>query len=221
LFALGLAVTVATDAAAQQTTSQPPTRLPATRVVADTMNVVTVQNDRGVPVTIFLERGNVEGRLGVVPAGSVSTLPLPAWATGGRGTARLLARPEGEGFSVATPRFEIAGAARIGLLVPPAVRTASIDSVPVLLTAEEKAGTTVTVENPRGRPMTVYAEQGMRLVKLGEVPGKTQATLRLPADLVGRGTDIRIFVRAAGGAEVATRPLTLKPGDHISLDVVF
>jgi hypothetical protein len=67
--------------------------------------------------------------------------------------------------------------------------------------------------------MTVFAEQGMKLVRLGEVAANTQATLRLSKDLVRN--DIRIFVRSAGAAQVATRPLTLKAGDHIAVEIVF
>jgi hypothetical protein len=33
--------------------------------------------------------------------------------------------------------------------------------------------------------------------------------------------DIRIFVRPAGAARVATRPLSLKAGDHIAVEIVF
>jgi hypothetical protein len=33
--------------------------------------------------------------------------------------------------------------------------------------------------------------------------------------------DIRIFVRPAGAARVATRPLSLKAGDHVAVEIVF
>ena len=49
---IGLA-TLSTVAAAQTTTTQPPARrLPTATVRADTNNILTVQNDRAVPVTI-------------------------------------------------------------------------------------------------------------------------------------------------------------------------
>jgi hypothetical protein len=220
ILAIGLA-TLSTEAAAQQTTPQPPTRLPVARVIGDTMRIVTVQNDRAVPVTVYLERGSLERRLGVVAAGSVGTLSLPAWAVRGRSSVRLLARPESGGFHLATTSFALTGAVRIGLLVPPGAGYASIDSVPVPLTAEERASTTITIDNPRDRAMTVFAEQGVRLVRLGEVPANTQATLRFPKDLIRRGNDIRVFVRPAGGTEVATRALSLKTGDHIAMEIVF
>jgi hypothetical protein len=217
ILAIGLA-TLSTNGSAQQT--QPPTRLPVTRVIGDTMRLVTVQNDRSTPVTVYLESGGFDRRLGVVAAGDVATLPLPAWAVNGRRTVRLLARPEGSGVSVATPLFAVSGAVRVGLLVPPS-GIASIDSVPVPLTAEERASTTITIDNPRNKPMTVFAEQGLRSVRLGEVPANTQTTLSFPKELITRGDAIRVFVRPAGGLDVATRALTLKTGDHIAVEIVF
>ena len=219
MLAIGLA-TLSTEAAAQQTQPQPPTRLPVTRVIGDTMKLVTVQNDRATPVTVYLESAGFDRRLGVVAAGEVATLQLPAWAVNGRSTVRLLARPEGSGFSVATPLFAVSGAVRVGLLVPPS-GIASIDSVPVPLTAEERASTTITIDNPRNKPMTVFAEQGLRSVRLGEVPANTQATLSFPKELITRGDAIRVFVRPVGGTDVATRALNLKTGDHIAVEIVF
>ena len=219
ILAIGLA-TLSTEAAAQ-TTPQPPTRLPVTRVIGDTMSFVTVQNDREVSVAVYMESGTLERRLGVVPARAVATLAVPSWAVRGRSNVRLLARPEGEGFNLATTSFALTGAVRLGLLVPPRAGIASIDSVPVPLTAEERASTTITIDNPGNRSMTVFAEQGVRLVKLGEVAANTQATLRFPRDLVRRGSDIRVFVRPAGGTDVATRPLNLKQGDHLAMEIVF
>ncbi|WP_396202402.1 hypothetical protein [Gemmatimonas sp.] len=217
MLAIGLA-TLSTNGSAQQ--AQPPTRLPVTRVIGDTMKLVTVQNDRSTPVTVYLESAGFDRRLGVVAAGEVATLPLPAWAVNGRRTLRLLARPEGSGVSVATPFFAVSGVVRVGLLVPPS-GIASIDSVPVPLTAEERASTTITIDNPRNKPMTVFAEQGLRSVRLGEVPANTQATLSFPKDLIARGDAIRVFVRPVGGMDVATRALNLKTGDHIAVEIVF
>ena len=220
MLALGLA-TLSTEAAAQQTRPQPPTRLPVTRVIGDTMKLVIVQNDRSTPVAIFLEARGIDRRLGVVPAGAVATLQFPAWAVNDRSAVRLLARPEGAGFSVATPSFAVSGAVRIGLLVPPSAGVASTDSVPVPLTAEERASTTITIHNPRNTPMTVFAEQGVRSVRLGEVPANTQATLSFPKDLIKRGDAIRVFVRPVGGTDLATRALRLKTGDHLAVEIVF
>jgi hypothetical protein len=217
MLAIGLA-TLSTNGSAQQ--AQPPTRLPVTRVIGDTMKLVTVQNDRSTPVTVYLESAGFDRRLGVVAAGEVATLPLPAWAVNGRRTLRLLARPEGSGVSVATPFFAVSGVVRVGLLVPPS-GIASIDSVPVPLTAEERASTTITIDNPRNKPMTVFAEQGLRSVRLGEVPANTRATLSFPKDLIARGDAIRVFVRPVGGMDVATRALNLKTGDHIAVEIVF
>ena len=50
---------------------------PASSVTTDTLtNTVTVQNDRNGPVTIYMDYGPFDRRLGTVPAWQTETLPL-------------------------------------------------------------------------------------------------------------------------------------------------
>ncbi len=212
--ALGLA-TFASVASAQGT--QPPTRLPAARVIGDTMNIVTVQNDRASAVTVYMENGAFDRRIGVVDAGKTATLPLPAWAVTGRRTLSLFARADGESGDLVTQSFELRGANRIGLLVPPSGGIADCDSLPVTLTSEELASTTLTVENQRTKPMTVYAEQGTYSIRLGEVKPGDKTTLRFPASIVRKDNTIRVFVRPAGSIDLSTQALALKRGEHIAM----
>lgn len=212
--ALGLA-TFASVASAQGT--QPPTRLPAARVIGDTMNIVTVQNDRASAVTVYMENGAFDRRIGVVDPGKTATLPLPVWAVTGRSTLKLFARADGESGDLTTQSFELRGANRIGLLVPPSGGIADCDSMPVTLTAEELASTTLTVENQRTKPMTVFAEQGNYSIRLGDVKAGDKVTLRFPKSIIRNDNTIRVFVRPAGSIDLSTRALALKTGDHIAM----
>lgn len=214
---LGLA-TLSSVAAAQ---TQPPVRLPATKVTADTANLLAVQNDRGTSVTVYARVGAFDRRLGVVGAGLVSTLPIPSWALVGEKTLKVFARADGEDFDLITQSYALRGAKRFGLLVPPRGGLASNDSLLVKLNGEELAATTVTVNNDRNRPVTVFAEQGTYSVRLGEVKAGQQATLRLPKALVSRENTIRVFVRPAGGLDLATQLLQLKSGDHLGVRVAM
>ena len=202
-----------------QAVSQPPTRLPATRVMGDTMNIVTVQNDRAKAVTVYMENGAFDRRIGVLPAGKVATLRLPAWAISGRNSLRLCARPDGENADLDTQSFPISGAVRVGLLVPPTGGISKADSMAVKLTSEELASTTLTVNNQRDRAAVVYAEQGTYSIRLGEVAANRQATLRFPKSIIGADNSVRVFVRPVGGSDLSTQTLKLTTGDHIALEI--
>ena len=214
---LGLA-TLSSVAAAQ---TQPPVRLPAAKVTADTANLLAVQNDRGTSVTVYARVGAFDRRLGIVGAGQISTLAIPSWAIAGERTLKVFARADGEDFDLVTQSFALRGAKRLGLLVPPRGGLAVNDSMVVKLNGEELAATTITVNNDRNRAVTVFAEQGTYSVRLGEVKSGEQATLRFPKALVSRENTIRVFVRPAGGLDLATQLIQLKSGDHLGMRVAM
>lgn len=214
LLALGL-VTLTSVAAAQGT--QPPTRLPAARVLGDTTNIVTVQNDRASAVTVYMENGAFDRRIGVVAAGKTVTLPLPAWAVNGRTTLKLFARADGEAGDLTTQSFDLKGVKRIGMLIPPSGGIADCDSIPVTLSPDELASTTLTIDNQRDKPMTVYAEQGNYSIRLGDVKAGEKATLRFPKSIIRKDNTIRVFARPAGSLDLSTRALALRSGDHIAM----
>ncbi|MCA0374555.1 MAG: hypothetical protein LCH84_02730 [Gemmatimonadetes bacterium] len=218
---LGLAATATlTTASLASAQTQPPVRLPATRITADTTNVLAVQNDRAAAVTVYARVNGVDRRLGVVPAGAVSSLAIPAWAASGT-TLQVVARADGEDRDLVTQSLALRGARRVGLLVPPRGGLATNDSMLVKLNADELASTTLTVNNPRDKAVTVYAEQGTYSVRLGEVRAGEQTTLRVPKSLVSRENTIRVFVRPAGGLDLATQLINLKSGDHLGVRVAM
>jgi hypothetical protein len=222
ILVLGLA-TLSSVAGAQATTqtTQPPRQLPTTRVVGDTSHTLLVQNDRSTAVTVYTRSGAFDRRLGIIPAGKVASIALPAWATDGETQLKVFARADGEGADLVTQTLPLRGTSRLGLLVPPRGGLAQQDSVAVKLSGEEQATTTLTISNERNTPLTVYADRGSYSVRLGEVRAKEQATLRIPTSLLPREGSIKVFVRPAGGADLASQTMSVKVGDHLGMRIAM
>ncbi len=204
--------------------AQTPQRVPATITSDSFANGVTVQNDRKVPVTVYMDYGDFDRRLGVVAPYAIATLPLPGWAVRGHESIRLFAHPEGEVEDLASEWFSLAPPARLGMIVPPWGKTYAAASEPcVPMTAvippEELADATLTVENPRAVMVTVFAEQGAFDVRLGQVPAHGTATLRFPRSVVGPDETVRIFVHPDGALDLASEPLDVSRGEHLGLRV--
>ncbi len=86
---------------------------------------------------------------------------------------------------------------------------AAVDSTEIAL---------VEVENDRNVPVTIYAEQGMRDVRLGVVAALTDSTLRVPDFMLGEG-QIKFFARPAGQVEEATDYVEIERGKRVGLVV--
>jgi hypothetical protein len=201
-------------------TAQDPQRLPPT-VTADTVNAVTVHNQRNVPVTVYVEFGQFDRRLGVVQPYDAATLRLPAWAVRGRARVQLFVHPEGEADDLGTQQFALRPPGRLALVVPPRGRmpAASADTMMAIIPAEDLAEATLTVDNPRDRPVTVYAEHGTIDVRLGQVPARGRATLRFPRSVVLPNESIRIFIHPTGGRDLSSELLKIQRGEHLALRV--
>lgn len=215
---LGLA-SISTVAAAQD--QQPPRRLPTATVTGETSNLLTVQNDRATAVTVYSKSGRFDRRLGVVGAGEVATIAVPVWAINSTNTLQVFARADGEDTDLVTQSFVLGRANRLGLLVPPRGGVTPSNDIVVSMNADQLASTTVTVNNDRDRAVTVYAEQGLYSVRLGEVKAGEQATLKVPASLLSRENTMRVFVRPAGGFDLATQTLSFKRGEHLGVRVAM
>lgn len=215
-FALTLSVSVAHA----QDTQQRPARLPASKVVGDTMKAVTVQNDRQTAVTLYVDAGRVDRAIGTVEAGATSRLALPTWALTGQRAVRLVARTGDSAKEIASYSLPVNESRQLGLLIPPANGLPAGDSVLVALPQGTASQATVTVSNEQDRAVTVYAEQGLLLVKLGEVAAKQQATMVLPSMLTKNTGELRVFARPAGAQAVSTKGLRVEQGDHIAVIVM-
>lgn len=84
---------------------------------------------------------------------------------------------------------------------------------------EELADATLTVDNPRAEPVTVFADQGPFDVRLGQVPAHSRVTLRFPKSVIAPDESIRIFVHPEGGFDLASETLDVRPAQHLGLRV--
>jgi hypothetical protein len=194
---------------------QPPTAVP------DPLdNSVTVQNNRTVPVTIYMEYGAFDRRLGVVPPLQTATLALPTWAVNGRQSIQLFVHPEGE-LDLASQVFSLGPPARLGIVVPArgAIPPSTAHVMTAVIPPEELADATLTVDNPRDQAVTVFAERGDFDLRVGEVPAHSQATLPFPKSAVGPANSIQIFVHPEGGADLSSETMQVRRGQHLGLHV--
>ena len=202
--------------------AQIPQKLPPSVTTDTTSNSVTVQNNRKVPVTVYLESGIFDRRLGTVPALEMKTLPLPAWAVKGATTVRLFAHPADEMEDLATEKFQLQPPGRIGMVIrtresmmAPGPRDTMMEVIP----PEELVNATITVDNPRNVPVTVFAEAGIFDVRLGQVPAKQRVTLRFPKSVLSPYRSVQIFIQPKNGIDLVSETLAVRQGDHLGLRV--
>jgi hypothetical protein len=212
-----LALTLATLAGTAPMHSQQPLLAAATDT---STNVVTLQNNRSVPVTVYLEYGRFDRRLGVVPAMQTATLPLPEGLLEGRATIQLFAHPEGEN-DLAAQEFTIQPNVRLSMIVPARgeMSQANRGRMHADIPPEELSDATVTVDNPRVTPVTIFAEQGDFDLRIGQVPAHSRATLKLPKSVILPSNSIKLFVHPENGFDLGSQMFGVSPGDHLGLKV--
>lgn len=199
--------------------AQPPQKLPPV-VTTDTVHAVTVQNHRKVPVTVYMEYGQFDRRLGTVEPFGLTTLRLPGWAVQGRQRVRLLVHPEGEAGDLASATFQLAPPARLALVVPPRGGfPVSPDTMLEVLPPEDLVETTITVDNPRAVAVTVLAEHGPFAARLGVVPARSRATLRFPRRVVNQAGSVTLIIHPEGGRDLASQSFRVQREAHLGLRV--
>ena len=184
---------------------------------------IMVQNNRNVAVTVLVEQGNFDMRIGTVPAASTATLVLPARLLYEGATLNVFVHPEG-GLDLAAQAFDVRPGIRLGLIVPEAghhyVLSAEAPSNMVeKLKPEEQDAVTVTVENPRSVDVTVYVEQGPFDLRLGTVRANETRTFRLPEWLARDQDTVEFTLHPAHGAELSSGTMTLHPNAHLGIKV--
>jgi hypothetical protein len=184
-----------------------------------TVASVHVQNNRTVPVTLFIDRGEFDVRLGTVAPLQTATLKLPKWIATENSEVKIYLHPEGAA-DLETETFAVHPGIQLGLVVPLGDRTPPATQATELMTAALSASdadaTTITVENSRNVAVIVYLEHGDFDTRLGIVGAQSTATLKLPPT---GGQSIEIFVHPEGGLDLCSTPFDVKPGDHIGLKV--
>lgn len=219
---IGLVVCLGVVGWSEVASGQIPQKLPPSVTTDTANNSVTVQNNRKVPVTIYLEAGVFDRRLGTVPALEMRTLPLPAWAVRGTSTVRLFAHPADEMEDLATEKFQLQPPGRIGMVIRTREAMTALaprDTMMEIIPPEELVNATITVDNPRAVPVTVFAEAGIFDVRLGQVPAKQRVTLRFPKSVLSPYRSVQIFIQPKNGIDLVSETLAVRQGDHLGLRV--
>lgn len=199
--AFGLMATVgASPLLAQQSTTAP---------------AVTVQNDFPDAVTVFLEHGLFDRRLGVVDGLSTRTLSLPPWLVGHGADVRLfVVRKSGE--ELASEDFAFEPDHPVAMIVPAPAPAEAVEYANLPL--DELARTTLTVTNDRDVDVVVYAqEREVFDIRLGTVPAHSVKTLDLPASAVREDQSVRVVVHPLRGFDLESYPLQIHRREHLAL----
>lgn len=204
------------------TFSAVPATAQAPMAPASARSTIQVQNDRSVPVTVFIERGDFDVRLGRVDAMRTSTLALPAWVVMGNAKIELFVHPDGEN-DLASQSFDVQPGAQLAMIVQPgdypAWTPAPDDTMSTVLDRADRNATTVTVENPRKEDVTVYVEQGDFDLRLGVVHAGQTRTLRFPEGIAGERQSVELFVTPEHGFDLSSQPMEISRGAHLGLKV--
>ncbi|MCA9739628.1 MAG: hypothetical protein KC645_18525 [Gemmatimonadetes bacterium] len=176
---------------------------------------VTVQNDFPDAVTVFLEHGMFDRRLGVVDGLSTRTLSLPPWLVGHNADVRLfVVRKSGE--ELASQDFAFEPGHPVAMIVPAPAPAEAVEYAE--LPMEELARTTLTVTNDRDADVVVYAqEREVFDIRLGTVPAHSVKTLDLPDSAVRDDQSVRVVVHPLRGFDLESYPLQIQRREHLAL----
>jgi hypothetical protein len=181
---------------------------------------VTVHNDREVPVTVYVENGSLDSKIGVVEPLRTATLPLPRWAMG-KPVVSFDIHPA-RGLDLEAKAFDVRPGATLGLVVrSPKEVWADVSPAGPRLTASlpqsELGKATVTVENSRKTDELVLLERGSFETPLGTVPANSTETFLIPAGVVG--SEAQIVLHAHKGGDLESESLVVRAGEHLGLRV--
>jgi hypothetical protein len=180
---------------------------------------VRVDNARGVPVTVYLEHGAYDTRIGTVPPRSRKDLALPiALRDGDRlyftvhpeGGADLYTRDgivvrRGERLALYVPTNDV------GFVPPPPRETIANPGLP---------GATLTVENSSDGPVDAFIERGAFDTRVGTVPAGEERTFAIPEAIARERETIDIFLHVEGAAEdLESSRFNLSPDAHLLVKV--
>ena len=195
-----------------------PAFLFATTPVSPRRVSLTLQNDRTVPVTVYLEQGSFDQRLGTVPGDAIATLPLPKEIVWDGSAVQVYVHPK-DGFGLATRDFTVRPGVHVAVLVPPSGGLAPTPAEPVMRDPDPASrATSLTVRNDGGGQVEVFGEHGMFDAGLGTVAPHSTATLLIPGWLINR-EGVVLDADARNGMDFHTRPMWILRGHHLGMIV--
>jgi hypothetical protein len=177
---------------------------------------VTVQNDRPVPVTVYVEEGDFDHRLGSVGPDTTVTLRLTAPLVSQPTDLQIVVHPRGE-FDLAAD-LSVRPGSHLGVVVPSGTGLVAVAPAPMVDPRPDDPNTRVTVRNDRRQEVVVFLEHGVFDTRLGSVPAQRTATLRIPRWLTN-GDDVELLLQPHNGFALASATRRIRAGDHLGVVV--
>ncbi len=182
-----------------------------------TSPTLTVENNRPEPVTMYLEGGQYDTRLGVVPAHETETLGLPSSLEDGQ-EIQIFAHPEG-GIDMASQDLIVDRKAEMMVLVPNNNVGYMGKTPEPEIPNPGKNTTTVTVENDRAVPVTIFVERGEFDTRIGTVAPNAETTLMVPDWIAKESDEAVLYAHPEGQDDLGTWRFEMSPGVHLFLKV--
>lgn len=182
---------------------------------------VMVQNNRDVPVTVYLEHQPLDLNIGTVEAMDIGTLSLPDWAVRNQDHVKLIVQPEGQ-LPLQADALIRSNGARFALMVPSSKGQKldlSMTRMAAVVPAEYLDQATVTVKNDRKRAMDVFIQRGSMDVRLGRVEPYSTATFPVPEHWVGEMAQLLVVPIRSGTLPLASQDVRLEEGSHLGIHV--
>jgi hypothetical protein len=205
----GLTVLVAASAALGPAKKVPP--------AANAPAVLMVDNTQNAPVVVYLDQGPFDTRIGTVAANSVESLTIPKYLAMGEDADIFVRTQKGEDLSaedvVVNPH------ATLDVLVPTNPLGYVPPPPPPMIANPGLGSTTVTVENHRTEPVSVYVQYGVLDRRLGVVAANQKTTLAVPAWIAKERPDVQIFIHPENGEDLASGHFDLTKGNHLLVKV--
>jgi hypothetical protein len=178
-----------------------------------------VQNNRDVPVDVYLDTSPVDMHVGTIAPFQSAMMTIPSWVVRKEGTLDVVAIPEGQ--IPLKGRAELQeGGPNFALVVPPTEDQdvkVSAPSLAELLYPQDMTGATVTVRNDGHHKADVFVQAGAFDSKLGVVPGNSVMTFRVPDHFVGMSSEV--VVAPHEGSVLTSQAVHLDEGHHVSVTV--
>ncbi|MGD8322688.1 MAG: hypothetical protein PVJ02_19720 [Gemmatimonadota bacterium] len=177
---------------------------------------IAVDNTRPEPVVVYLERGEIDAKLGTVGANSIGDLTVPRYLDLDE-TARVVVHPA-QGTDLRSPDITVPDHGTLKVLVPNN-DTGYLPQPRIMMPDLDPNATTLTVENPRAQSVSVVIQSGDFDRTIGTVGADQTRTFTLPASLTRDSQNVQLFLRPEEGLDLSSQYITLNPRAHLEVTV--
>jgi hypothetical protein len=182
----------------------------------ESLTKISVDNMRDVPVVVYLDHGVFDTRVGTVQPNVTGVLALPKSLENGT-VVQIFVHPEG-GTDLASQEITVRKGETVDVIVPPN-DVGYFPPTPVEIPDPGMKGATITVENARSQPVTIFVDKGDFDIRIGTVPANQTKTLAVPESVTRNDPDVEVFVHPEHGIDLGSQTLRMGPDAHLLVKV--